>query len=126
MWHCRALAPSLLLLPDELLLLRLGILVLLVLLLALGIRSGATHVHMVLRGRAHLMLLLLATVHMLLVARIRLYVVQLLIDQVELRGVVVDVVLDVDGVLTVVDQVATFITRKLILVRHVRSVGLPA
>ena len=56
--------------------------------------------------------LLLPAVDVLLVARTRLYVVQLLVDQVELGAVVIDVVLVVDNVLTVIyylllDQIAT-------------------
>jgi hypothetical protein len=43
-----------------------------------------------------------------------------------LGGIVVNVILDVDSVLTVIDQIATFVTRQLILVSHVRSVGLTA
>lgn len=46
--------------------------------------------------------LLLPSVHVLLVAWVGLYVVQLLVDQVELRAVVIDVVLLIDALLAVV------------------------
>lgn len=73
--------------------------------------------------------LLLPSVHVLLVARVRLYIVELLVDQIELRAVVVDIVLVVDALLAVVyylflNQISA-LARQIILAHHVRAGGLP-
>lgn len=70
--------------------------------------ASAGHVLLLLSGRH----LVLPAVYVLLVAWIRLYVVHLLVDQVELGAVIVDVVFVADSVLAVVydlllDQIAT-------------------
>lgn len=70
-----------------------------VLLLVMSL-AAASHVLRVLTS-SHL---LLPSVYVLLVARIRLYVVQLLIDQVELRAVIVDVIFVLDSLLAVVND----------------------